>query len=1134
MKPLSLAPLAARALAVLLLTQPVLAQNADHPDTQATTDILSRSEIIPLMTKVCDYQTSLCTGTGRNDWIRGAFYTGVMATYRVTGDEKYLNQALQWGQEANFTPNPKDDRHADNQCCGQTYCELALAKNDPKLAEPYRAAIDRMMASPKRGRQDWWWCDSLYMAPPALARLAQVTNDPKYTRFMNEMYWDTTDFLFDKSEGFFYRDANYFNKPTKNGKKIFWARGNGWVMGGLARTIECLPEKDPSRARFIELFRQMADSLARTQGKDGLWRSSLLDPEEFPMPEASGTAFFCYALTWGVNQGILDRGKFLPVATNAWKGLCSVVSPEGRVGYVQQVAGAPGPSTPEGTHEYAAGAFLLAASEILKLHDYHFDFGTAGTQHGYATVSNKRTYSPEHGWGWLSAPKDLELRDRKGPDPLRRDYVFGHSPATFRVDLPPGTYRVTLTMGDMQYGNHVLQPSVDVEGVKLPELRAEARQFATLTTAFRVAKDSLQFNFSSPENNWVLNALTIESASKAEEAKITTERFKAVKAELSDSWTSMSQLPNPIAVHLNRFKENLAKASVPAPTGLTRQDYLKIIAGDVDYFKTLQNEQGAIIDPHKKEEWQYSTPCFALAAATLVVHADRKDLLEPAAKAMDWATHCLKLRKGATAHEDFYPPQLAHALPLLKPLVAPERASRWEADLKAFDPFEIYRSAPGHGNWNVVALSGEYLFSKLGIRNNTSFVETCLAAQGSAFNFPYGMYCEVHMPYDHFPRLWAADMMAAGYQGKHAADLQEALDRAALTSLFMQSPTGELPAGGRSTHHQWNEAEQCVTYEIYANKAMQQGDTQLAGVYKRAARLALSSMKRWVRPSGEMWIVKNRFEPGLRHGYDGYSAHSQYNLLPMAMLSIAYAHAEATEQVAEKPTPAEVGGFVLDIRPTFHKVFANAGGTYVEVDTCGDPHYNPTGLLRVHQKGCDPQLGPSDGLVTQSAYSVTTCSRTTAAVGVAWKDLNGNWRRLAECDASALTRCSLLGEEQQPDKAGFQLVYQGYFSGPSFISEHYSVTPGQVEVTTELPDYEGPTRLVWPVLADNGQQKPQIQVEGTTVSVSLGSSSETFCAVGAKSVRVEEELYGYRNGLARLAVAEYPEGVKPQLRMTPR
>ena len=264
------------------------------------------------MRKVCDYQITTATGTGRNDWIRSAFYTGELATYYTTGDTKYLDQAVKWAGEANWTPNPADQRHADNLCCGQIYAELALLKNDPALVESFRAAVDRMMATPKKGRVDWWWCDALFMAPPAFARLAAVTGDRRYADFMNALWWDTTDFLFDTEDGLYYRDFNYFGKQTKNGKKVFWSRGNGWVMGGIARVLQYLPADDPHRRDFVKLLRQMAATLARVQGADGLWRSSLLDAEEFPSPESSGTGFDCFALAWGINAGILDRERYQP------------------------------------------------------------------------------------------------------------------------------------------------------------------------------------------------------------------------------------------------------------------------------------------------------------------------------------------------------------------------------------------------------------------------------------------------------------------------------------------------------------------------------------------------------------------------------------------------------------------------------------------------------------------------------------------------------------------------------------------------------------------------------------------------------------------------------------------------------
>src|SRR5688500_4174401 len=64
------------------------------------------------------------------------------------------------------------------------------------------------------------------------------------------------------------------------------------------------------------------------------------------------------------------------------------------------------------------------------------------------------------------------------------------------------------------------------------------------------------------------------------------------------------------------------------PTGLTKKDYLKLIAGNVDFWKQHLSDAGAILDPHEKHketgeplEKQYSTPAFASAAALLVKEA---------------------------------------------------------------------------------------------------------------------------------------------------------------------------------------------------------------------------------------------------------------------------------------------------------------------------------------------------------------------------------------------------------------------------------------------------------------------------------------------------------------------------------
>jgi rhamnogalacturonyl hydrolase YesR len=224
-----------------------------------------------------------------------------------------------------------------------------------------------MIASPRAGREDWWWCDALFMAPPVLARLYAATGDAKYIDFLDAMWRDTTAFLFDAKEKLYYRDASFIGKLNADGRKIFWSRGNGWVMAGTVRVLQYMPKNDRRRARYVGLLRALAASVSRLQGADGLWRPSLLDPLESNAPETSGTGFFCYAIAWGINHGYLERRTYLPVVVKAWRGLVNSVRADGRLGRVQQIGASPAKVSADDTQEYGSGAFLLAGSEMYKL-----------------------------------------------------------------------------------------------------------------------------------------------------------------------------------------------------------------------------------------------------------------------------------------------------------------------------------------------------------------------------------------------------------------------------------------------------------------------------------------------------------------------------------------------------------------------------------------------------------------------------------------------------------------------------------------------------------------------------------------------------------------------------------------------
>lgn len=311
------------------------------------------------------------------DWTNGAFYAGVSAAYQATGNKKYLDAMMEMGQKNEWKPGPRL-LHADDYAICQTYVDLYRIKKDKALIQPFIDRMEEFLKTPFPVKEiqkvTWWWCDALFMAPPAFVKLSMATGDKKYMEKSDELFHETYDLLYDQKEHLFARDLGYVIKGVDddrfeaNGKKIFWSRGNGWVMGGLALILNEFPKEYKDLPFYQKLFKEMAARIAELQQEDGLWRASLLDPESYPGGEASGSGFYTFALAWGINHGLLDRDKFLPVVQKAWKGLNGLIQPDGHVGWCQPIGADPKKNFSADSWEvYGTGAFLLAGSEVMKL-----------------------------------------------------------------------------------------------------------------------------------------------------------------------------------------------------------------------------------------------------------------------------------------------------------------------------------------------------------------------------------------------------------------------------------------------------------------------------------------------------------------------------------------------------------------------------------------------------------------------------------------------------------------------------------------------------------------------------------------------------------------------------------------------
>jgi rhamnogalacturonyl hydrolase YesR len=325
-------------------------------------------------------------------WDVAAYHTGNMEAYFLTGNEAYRAYSTAWAEHNQWSSARSDvkaawkytygetDEHVlfgDWQICFQTYVDLYSIDphKDPRKIARAREVMEYQMSSPNRDY--WWWADGLYMVMPVMTKLYKVSGDRRYLDKLHEYYLFADQLMFDQGAGLFYRDAKYVYPKHRsvNGHKDFWARGDGWVFAGLAKVLADLPRDAPGHALYLSRFRRMAVALRAAQQEQGYWTRSLLDPAHAPGPETSGTAFFTYGFLWGMNHGVLDPATYAPVANKGWRYLSTVaLQPTGKLGYVQPIGerAIPGQVVDkESTASFGVGAFLLAASEMVRFIDRH-------------------------------------------------------------------------------------------------------------------------------------------------------------------------------------------------------------------------------------------------------------------------------------------------------------------------------------------------------------------------------------------------------------------------------------------------------------------------------------------------------------------------------------------------------------------------------------------------------------------------------------------------------------------------------------------------------------------------------------------------------------------------------------------
>jgi len=365
-------------------------------------------EVRNIISRVNTYWQTNNPAEVRSFWDNAAYHTGNIEVYKLFSEkegkknstewtkerQQMLDYSIRWAEHNQWKgakePDPAKWKYknygegqdyvlfGDWQICFQTYIDLYLIGNgqqpvsntqDPKI----KRAIEVMSYEADSKASDyWWWADALYMVMPVMTKMYKLTGDTKYLRKLYENLLYSDSIMLDKETGLYFRDGKYIypKHKTANGEKDFWARGDGWVLAGLAKVLQDMPETYVRQPFFVEKYVNLARGVKKLQQPQGHWTRSMADPEQAPGYETSGTAFFCYGLLWGVNHGYLSKKEFGTTIDKAWNYLTKIaLQKDGKVGYVQPIGerAIPGQTVDANSQaNFGVGAFLLAACEYCR------------------------------------------------------------------------------------------------------------------------------------------------------------------------------------------------------------------------------------------------------------------------------------------------------------------------------------------------------------------------------------------------------------------------------------------------------------------------------------------------------------------------------------------------------------------------------------------------------------------------------------------------------------------------------------------------------------------------------------------------------------------------------------------------
>ncbi len=370
---------------------------------------------------------------------------------------------------------------------------------------------------------------------------------------------------------------------------------------------------------------------------------------------------------------------------------------------------------------------------------------------------------------------------------------------------------------------------------------------------------------------------------------------------------------------------------------------------------------------------EHGFPRLTADIGILIARGRKRELLPIFLEMMDFC--CENIPKVKAAN-DFSVKEIIFCIMELegKGIVSEERINSWKDGLRTIVPqtcYTQYAKTPNDKifNWALFTAVSEYMRTYIGLCDSSQFIDIQIPTQLHWLD-ENGMYRDDEenppMVYDLVPRGLFAVLLHFGYNGKYRAELDECLRKAGLLTLKMQSVSGEVPFGGRSSQFPHNEAHLAIVLEYEANRYAREGNIVLAGEFKAAARKAVDNVELWLSKE-PIRHIKNRFPTETKYGCENYAYFDKYMITTASFLYVAQLICD--ESIAETPIDRTVP-YTAKTSDEFHKIFLNAGGYFLEFETKANMHYDASGLGRIHKEGAPSCVCMSAPCTSSPSYTI--------------------------------------------------------------------------------------------------------------------------------------------------------------------